>query len=91
MKPCVAMLALIISLAASQARASDRGELLYVNHCQGCHGINVHTRVNRLVKTPEQLRAWVMSWTVHNSLDWGEQEVADITAFLNRRFYRFSD
>ena len=91
MKSCIALLTITFTLATSAAFASERGELLYENHCQDCHGSSVHTREARLVGTIEQLRAWVISWTVHNGLDWSQAEIADITAFLNRKFYRFPD
>jgi len=82
---------LILSGIISTATASDRGELLYENHCQSCHSKTVHTRSDRLVDSPEALRAWVMSWTVHNALPWGQEEIADITAYLDRTFYRFTE
>ena len=92
MKRCTALLLLTIALATPTATfASDRGELLYENHCQECHDNSVHTRKDRLVESQELLRAWVMSWTVHNGLDWSQEEVADITAYLNRAYYHFSD
>jgi len=82
---------LMLSGQLPHAYASDRGELLYENHCQSCHGKTVHTRSDSLVKSPEELRAWVMSWSIHNDLPWGQEEVADITAYLNRTFYHFTD
>ena len=91
MKCSIVIITMIFTLVTPQAFASDRGELLYENHCQACHGSTVHTRSDRQVKSPEALRAWVMSWAVHSGLEWSQVEIADITAFLNRRFYRFSD
>jgi len=82
---------LILAGEFPHANASDRGELLYENHCQSCHGKALHTRTDRLVKSPEELRAWVMSWSIHNDLSWGQEEIADITAYLNRTYYHFTD
>jgi len=82
---------LIYTFEIQSAVASDRGELLYENHCLDCHGKNVHTREGRRVSSPEELRAWVMSWVVHSSLPWGQEEVADITAYLDRTFYHFTE
>jgi len=84
-------LAILAAFSLSNANASERGELLYENHCQECHDSSVHTRVDRLVTSPEALRAWVMSWIVHNELPWGADEAADITAYLNRTIYRFTE
>lgn len=85
------VLALILFSASLSAHAFDRGELLYQNHCQECHDGTVHTRKDRLVESPGTLRAWVISWIVHNGLNWSEEEVADITAYLDQRYYRFTE
>ena len=91
MKLCMAILVLIAPFISSTTFASERGELLYENHCQSCHSTAVHTRTDRLVTSPELLRAWIISMTVHNDLDWSEEEIADITAYLNRTIYGFTE
>ena len=73
------------------AVASTRGEQLYNNHCQQCHNKTVHTRTDSRVTSIESLRAWVVAWSVHNGLFWGNEEVSDITAYLNRTIYHFTD
>jgi len=73
------------------AIASERGELLYKNHCQSCHDTDVHVRENSRVTSPEELRAWVISMVVHSELPWSQEEIADITAYLNRTIYHFTD
>ena len=82
---------LMALFVASTTFASDRGELLYDNHCQGCHSKAIHTRIDRQATSPELLRAWVMSMAIHNKLGWSEEEIADITAYLNRSIYRFTE
>jgi len=81
----------IAMLFTSTASGSVRGELLYQNHCQSCHDKNVHTREDRLATSPESLRAWVQSWVAHSQLPWSSEEIADITAYLNRTLYRFTE
>lgn len=76
---------------STNAVASDRGELLYENHCQDCHDKSVHTRDELRATSPELLRAWVMSWSIHNGLFWGEDEIADISAYLDQTFYHFNE
>lgn len=93
---CNLVLALPITLLCSMTgiqfvQASDRGELLYNNHCQECHDKSVHTRTNSRVTSLESLRVWVVAWSVHNGHFWGNEEVADITDFLNRTIYHFTD
>jgi len=81
-----------LSISASAVCAEvDRGQALYENHCQFCHEDRVHTRKNRLVTSSDSLRAWVTSWSVHAGLNWGGQEVEDVTRYLNRRFYQFNE
>lgn len=91
MKRYIFLLMVTGSLASQVTLASERGELLYENHCQSCHDKSVHTRTDRLVESPELLRAWIISMTIHNGLNWSEEEIADITAYLNRSIYRFTD
>jgi cytochrome c5 len=87
-----AVLFLLLTLvAASAARAQDaeRGRDLYENHCQGCHSSQAHIREARKVRTPQDLSAWVRRWQRNQSLNWGEEEVSDVAAFLDREFYHF--
>lgn len=91
MKQLLVILTLAIVTALSTASASERGQLLYENHCQSCHSIEVHTRNDRKVTSPALLKAWIISMTFHNELGWGEAEIADITAYLNRSIYRFPE
>jgi mono/diheme cytochrome c family protein len=82
---------LIVLGAPSVAYTSDRGELLYQNHCQTCHDKSVHERIDSRVTSPESLRAWVMAWSIHNGFFWGAEEVADLTAYLNRTIYHYTE
>ena len=78
-------------LATSVFADEDRGQSLYENHCQECHDTFVHKRDNRRVNSTETLGAWVWSMSAHTGLAWGEDEVHDITQYLNQHFYRFSE
>ncbi|HIP68227.1 MAG TPA: cytochrome c [Chromatiales bacterium] len=81
-----------LSLFTSEAWAEfDRGRTLYENHCQFCHETWAHKRKSRLIGSLDSLRAWVTSWSVHAGLNWGEEEINDVTRYLNRRFYRLTD
>lgn len=65
-----------------------RGQMLYENHCQGCHESRLHVRENRRAASRAALRAWIAHWAGHLKLDWGELEVDDVTDYLNRRYYQ---
>jgi cytochrome c5 len=65
-----------------------RGQMLYENHCQGCHESRLHVRENRRATSRAALRAWIAHWATQLKLDWGELEVDDVADYLNRRYYR---
>lgn len=80
-------------LAASQplaAQTFDRGQELYINHCQSCHESWAHERAGRRVATLEQLRQRVAGWSYHSGLGWGNEEIDDVTDYLNRNFYQMT-
>jgi len=85
---CVAMSA--PAVAGSEGEAFDRGRALYENHCQSCHEALAHTRDNRVVKTVDGLRQRVWSWSIHSGLNWRDDEIDDVTRYLNRRFYQLT-
>jgi mono/diheme cytochrome c family protein len=68
--------------------ALPRGQLLYENHCQGCHASIAHVRDNRRATTRTALRGWIVRWSGELKLGWGEAEVDDVMDYLNRRYYR---
>jgi mono/diheme cytochrome c family protein len=79
-------------VAALRAVEFDRGEALYENHCSSCHDPQVHVEgETRHVATLEDLRARVAAWSIHSGLNWSVEDVNDVTDYLNRRFYRFSE
>jgi len=77
--------------AAMAEESFDRGQALYENHCQACHEDWAHKREEaRVVGSLDALRARVSGWSVHSGLDWGADEINDVTDYLNRRFYKLS-
>lgn len=70
------------------AHSVPRGQLLYENHCRGCHESVVHVRERRRASTLPALEGWVRRWAEAQSLGWGDDEIADVTVFLNDRYYR---
>jgi hypothetical protein len=34
------------------------------------------------------LRQRVAAWSTHSGLDWGNEEIDDVTDYLNRHFYK---
>lgn len=79
------------ALACAPVQAFDRGEALYENHCKTCHEAQVHLRENRRAVSLDDLSRRVAAWSIHASLGWSAEEVADVAGFLNRRFYHFPE
>jgi mono/diheme cytochrome c family protein len=76
---------------AQQAPPSvARGELLYKTHCVGCHTTQVHWRDRKLAGDWTGLLTQVRRWQRNAGLKWGEQEIADVTRYLNGKFYHFA-
>lgn len=67
---------------------ASRGQLLYENHCQGCHTSQLHIREQRRVRSIDELRGWVARWATTQQLRWGDEEIGDVTKYLNQRYYR---
>ena len=66
-----------------------RGQLLYENHCMGCHESVVYIRTRRLIKSLPELRAETGRWATYTNLPWGKEELEDVVEFLNSRFYKY--
>lgn len=92
MKPLpAAAIALAFALAAGAAAAQpDRGALLYENHCGACHSEKMHWRDRREATDPASLRRLVRQWQAQAQLAWSDEDIDAVTAYLDRRFYRFA-
>ena len=88
MKRTALTLLLAMAVPGVTAQDAERGRHLYENHCQGCHSSRAHIREGRKVRTRTDLSAWVRRWQRSQSLNWGEEEVADVAAYLNDTYYR---
>lgn len=71
------------------ASEPSRGELLYTTHCIACHGTEMHRRDPRLATDWDSLKEQVRLWQERAQLPWTENDVVEVTHFLNRRIYRF--
>ena len=85
---------LLVSLVSAQGvlgASPERGRGLYLNHCLACHESTAHVRSNRRARTLPEVRRWVARWSVQLELGWGPSEIDDVTAYLNRAYYRLAD
>lgn len=69
---------------------AQRGKALYEARCGGCHAESVHGRPKREAADFAAVRSWVRRWGDNLGLRWTDEEVADVAAYLNGRYYRYS-
>ncbi len=71
------------------AEPASRGQMLYENHCTGCHESVVFVRERRTVDDLQQLRAMVRRWVREIEAPWGAEEIDDVVQHLNDSYYQF--
>lgn len=86
------LLSLILLTAVLPLRAEeDKGvEALYEENCVKCHGSEVYTRSDRKVTTLDGLERQVQRCELALGLRWFDEEIADMTRFLNEKYYNFA-
>jgi mono/diheme cytochrome c family protein len=86
----VAMLAAAFAWSPlAPAADAERGRNLYESHCAQCHAESVHGREKRAATDFESARSWVRRWGANLGLAWTDDDVNDVTVYLNSRYYRF--
>lgn len=87
--------ALIILSAAfmlsgmAQAADAKRGEALYQANCTRCHDTSVHARPNSIIHSLDALKKRVRFCETNARLKWSDEQIEDVTAYLNETFYKF--
>lgn len=84
---CLASL-VFVTVCPIIARATT-AETLYRNHCIDCHGHEIYLREDRKIKNLDELEGQVQRCELKLGLQWFEESVNDVAAYLNHRFYRF--
>jgi hypothetical protein len=86
------------SAAAGAAAAVDpvQGQKLYAQHCTGCHvrlmggdGTTIHTRKDSMIHSLSALQQRVAFCSTQINAHLFPEEEADISAWLNDKFYKF--
>jgi hypothetical protein len=65
------------------------GKELHQESCLECHKPVLYERADRTVKTLKHLRSQVLFCAVNNDVEWFDEEVDDVTAYLNAFYYLF--
>ena len=77
--------------ALAQSADALRGQRLYENACIRCHGETVHDRKQRAATSLDDVRSYVRRWSGLLGMPWTNDEIEDVTLYLNERFYRFEE
>lgn len=80
----------VAELRAQALRDPGRGELLYSTHCIACHTGQVHWRHNSIVTDWQSLQSQVRRWQDVSGLGWSEEDIAEVSRYLNARHYDYS-
>ncbi|MDH5217875.1 MAG: cytochrome c [Gammaproteobacteria bacterium] len=68
----------------------EQGESLLLENCYGCHGEDIYSRPERMIKSYSSLVQRVRFCSLQRNLAWFEEDIEDVAAYLNDEFYRFS-
>ena len=73
--------------ATGPAADAARGQLLYETACGACPTTQAHWRDKSVVRSWGALIYQVTRWQQVAGQNWDADQVADVAAYLNRRFY----
>ncbi len=79
---------LLFSLSA-QAIDIENGKTLHNENCLRCHNETQYTRENRIVNSLDELSTRITQCELSAELAWFDEEIDDVTAYLNNTFYHF--
>ncbi|WP_455222717.1 c-type cytochrome [Kaarinaea lacus] len=71
-------------------KEKPRGQLLYENHCGGCHETSVHGRDPRKATSIPEIRHWINTWQKELKLNWSQADIDDVTNYINFKYYHFT-
>ena len=83
------ILVAIVAAAPLQAADVSNGKTLQEKNCMGCHDDGMYTRKNRKVSSLSGLEKQVKRCELSLGLQWFDDDVADVTGYLNTGFYKY--
>ena len=86
----VNFITLLLFSLPTQAFDIENGKVLHNENCVRCHDKSVYTRENKVVHNFQQLRSRIIQCELMAELAWFDEEIDDVTAFLNDAFYHFN-
>ena len=79
----------LVMAAGSVGIDPSRGELLYSTHCVACHTEQVHWREKKLVTDWPSLVAEVGRWQDIGMLAWSQDDIEQVSRYLNTIHYHY--
>ena len=87
--PALALPLLLGILPAAAEETAADAHALHEQNCVKCHGTDIYTRADRKVTSYDGLGRQVRRCETALGLRWFDEDIADMTAYLNQNFYRF--
>ena len=86
----LALSSLLISTSAFADGNAANGKSLFTgSKCGTCHGNEIYTSKDRKVKNLKSLEAAVRLNDSKLNTNWFDEDVKDVTAYLNQQYYKF--
>jgi len=85
------LLAATLTAASSLSMAADinHGKSLHQANCTSCHDDSIYTRKDRRINTRGALDLQIRHCEQALSLQWFDEDVDDVAAYLNDSYYKF--
>jgi mono/diheme cytochrome c family protein len=80
---------LVLGSGPAVAQPSEQAESLYETNCLKCHGSEIYTREDRMVGSLDGLERQVQRCESALGLRWFDEDIKDVSAYLNHHFYKF--
>ncbi|MCG3200182.1 MAG: Cytochrome c6 [Gammaproteobacteria bacterium] len=86
----LALAAIAAFAPAARAADAERGRQLNAANCQQCHDDGLYRGPARKARSIAEIAAQVRKGEQALGLGWSDQDVADVTEYLNKGFYRLA-
>jgi len=80
---------LISGVVYAQGNSANGQKLFTEAKCNQCHGTEVYTRKDRKISNLAGLEAQVRRCDSTLNTNWFDDEIYDVTAYLNKQYYKF--
>lgn len=86
----VNLITLLLFNLPVQAFDIENGKALHDGNCVRCHDEAMYLREDRKTKDYQQLHERVVQCEIMTELIWFDEEIDDVTAYLNHAYYHFN-